>query len=143
MRFDNIKWILFFAALCLTSGVSAVSAQKIQVDLYHGQNSDVRNDVQEGRPLRRSFDKLFGYKMYEKLGSAECQIETGYDQWLLPSKAFFLRVGRVDDKRASLELFEGEKSIVSTQFDPKRSKPLIIRGPFYANGQLVLVVKTK
>lgn len=138
------RWLFVLGGLFLVVA-SGAQAQQINVDLYHAQNEGVRDDVKTEHPLRKGFDRLIGYRFYEKLGSATSKLESSYDQWLLPSKMFFLRFHRAapEDKEVTLELFKKKKSIFQGKFIPKKERPLIITGPQYGNGLLVLVLRCK
>ncbi|MFZ5806031.1 MAG: hypothetical protein ACOY3I_02315 [Verrucomicrobiota bacterium] len=128
--------------LILLGFASCVFAKpSVQVVLYHGLNDGVKNDVLANHPLRKSLNLLIGYRNYQKIGEAVCEPHASYDQWLLPSKVFFLRVNKIHPKKVRLELFQEKKSIIQSEFPLPRKKPLIITGPLYGNGRLVLVIE--
>ncbi|MFH1067497.1 MAG: hypothetical protein V1746_06315 [bacterium] len=117
-------------------------AQRVEVQLYHAQNSDVRDDLKPKHELRKSLDLLIGYRYYERLGSASCDLEKKARQRLQPHPMFALQLDRCGSASncVKLELFQESKSIFKGEFFPKPKTPLIITGPMYANGRLVLVL---
>jgi hypothetical protein len=114
----------------------------LKVELFLAQNTGVRNDVDDSHPLRKRFDKLFGYKAYELVGSNSCSMADQGTFELLPSKNFSIRVQRPSTTKPDLlfELFQNGKPMFQGTFVPKKYCPLIIKGPYYDRGELVMAI---
>lgn len=136
--------ILLSVGAVLLLSATPLFAQRIEVQLYHAQNSDVRDDLKPGHALRKSLDKLIGYRYYEMLGSAACNLDEKAQQRIQPHPMFAMQLNREKaSDHVKLELFQEGKSILKGEFLPKPQVPLIITGPLYANGRLVLVLTAR
>jgi hypothetical protein len=109
--------------------------------LYYGSETG-KDTLDESDPLKKSLVKLIGYPHYEKLGCADTLIDVTYSQWLLPCKVFYLEFKPVPEKPGTFqfELFKDKTSLLSGEFRPRKRAPLIITGPHYGEGRLVLII---
>jgi hypothetical protein len=89
--------------------------------------------------------RIFGYKQLRVLGQAQQKIKTGEEDWLLPSKRFYVKV---DTKNpipngylVNLQLYQEDKMLVEANVKLARGNPLYIRGPQVGNGQLIIVLQ--
>lgn len=110
--------------------------------LYCGNNDPHKDSLDETDPLKKNLVKLIGYPHYEKLGCADTRIDVTYSQWLLPCKVFYLEFKPVPEKPGTFqfELFKDKTSLLSGEFRPRKRAPLIITGPHYGEGRLVLII---
>jgi hypothetical protein len=140
---NNMK-ILLFSLFFLFTLTFLAEAQNFQVELYQATMKPIADDIQTTNPLRKSMNKFIGYPYYQKLGSATCSMENSNSEWLIPSKTLFLELKRPDPLKPGiyLELFQEKRSIFKGVFNPKRKHPLIITGPHYGEGRLVMVLST-
>ena len=89
--------------------------------------------------------RIFGYKQLRVLGQAQKKIKTGEEDWLLPSKQFYVKV---DTKNpipngylVNLQLYQENKMLVEANVKLARGNPLYIRGPQVGNGQLIIALQ--
>src|SRR5262250_1133716 len=87
----------------------------------------------------KQMSRIFGYKQLRVLGQAQQKIKTGEEDWLLPSKRFYVKV---DTKNpipqgylVNLQLYQENKMLVEANVKLARNTPLYIRGPQVGNGQ--------
>jgi hypothetical protein len=102
--------------------------------------------------LRRYAGKLkniFGYNQYELIGESSARMDEPYERWLVPSKDFSLSVrsqneaGSRHSASSNISLFQGKRRLAEFEANLSSQRPLFIRGPFYAGGQLVIVVHVR
>ena len=87
---------------------------------------------------------VFGYNEFRVLGQKRKNVTKGLEDWLVPSRQFFLRV---DTKGLlpggyllGLELLKEDRVIVEADVKLNRERPLFIRGPFVGQGQLIILL---
>ena len=87
---------------------------------------------------------VFGYNQFRLLGQKREVVTKGTEDWLVPSKQFFLRVDTKnpvpDGYALGLELKREDHVIVSADVNLNRKRPLYIRGPFVGEGQLLILL---
>ena len=87
--------------------------------------------------------KIFGYNEFHLLGEKRKAIDTGQEDWLVPSRQFILRVDTsdpiADGYALALQLLEEDRVIVDASVKLKRDHPLFIRGPFVGDGQILIL----
>jgi hypothetical protein len=101
--------------------------------------------------LRKYAGKLkniFGYNQYELIGESSARIDDPKERWLVPSKDFSLSVqshyeAGVRRPPTRITLFQGSHRVAEFEANLTSGRPLFIRGPFYARGQLVIVVHVR
>lgn len=135
---------LLFLAFGLVAAVVAAdpATTQFRVSLIHGQNDEITDNLQECAKFRQSLVRLFGYARYERLGTATGNVTIGTPAYLQPTWAFGMKV-QADPSTANLyhyELFQEKQPMFKGRFVPKDDIPLIIRGPEYNRGILILVV---
>lgn len=91
---------------------------------------------------------IFGYKHYELIGShTEALEESRGERWLIPSKIFSLRVSQEksgkDTHLLDIELYQKDRTLVTTRARLGRDSPLFVRGPSFGTGQLLIVLSVK
>ena len=92
----------------------------------------------------KQISRIFGYKELNVIGQAQQTIKTGEEDWLVPSKRFYLKV---DTKNPiphgyllALELYQEDKLLVEATIKLARGNPLYIRGPQVGSGQLIIAL---
>ena len=98
--------------------------------------------------LRLFADKLkniFGYNQFELVGEHSEKMDDPYERWLIPSKDFCLSVkthtGPGERYPMKIALFQNRHRLVQFEARLNSDSPLFIRGPLYAGGQLVIVLR--
>ncbi len=93
----------------------------------------------------KQISRIFGYKQVRLIGQAQKKIKTGEEDWLLPSKRFYVKV---DTKNpipqgylVNLQLYQEDKMLVEANVKLARGNPLYIRGPQVGNGQLIIALQ--
>lgn len=99
-------------------------------------------------PYERSLKRVFGYNQFEIIGQKSIDLGINDEQWLLPSRRFFMRVGgarKVEQGgfEFDLALFHDKKLLVDTTVRLGKSSPLLIRGPQCGKGQLIIVLEVE
>lgn len=96
------------------------------------------------RPQAESLQKIFGYNEFRLLGEKKKAMNTGQEDWLVPSRQFVLHVDALsaisDGYALALALKEEDRQIVEAKVKLKRDHPLFIRGPFVGNGQILILL---
>lgn len=90
--------------------------------------------------------RIFGYKGLRVIGQAQQKIKTGEEDWLVPSKRFYVKI---DTKNpipngylVGLQLYQDDNLLVEASVKLARGHPLYIRGPQVGNGQLIIALVT-
>ncbi len=93
----------------------------------------------------KQISRIFGYKQLRVIGQAQKNIKTGEEDWLLPSKRFYVKV---DTKNpiphgylVNLQLYQEDKMLVEANVKLARGNPLYIRGPQVGDGQLIIALQ--
>jgi hypothetical protein len=91
--------------------------------------------------------KVFGYNSLYLLGEKKRDLVSGAEEWLVPSRAFFFKVQVLGKKptcyELQIELYRGQKLLVTSHTRLARDAPLYIRGPQWGGGQLVLLLEVR
>ena len=96
--------------------------------------------------LRRYAGKLkdiFGYNQFQLVGEYSDRADAPNERLLTPGKDFALSVKSVPEaggRHARVVLFQNHRRIAEFETHLSPDSPLFIRGPFYARGQLVIVL---
>lgn len=141
-----MKKLLF--SLCIVGWVLPVVGgefEEARFSLIHAQNEGIEESIPLGPELRASLQKLFGYEKYRVLGEVRSSLKENEVLVFEPNTAFSLKISRVSDAPCLYEfdVLQEKQSLMKGQYHPKPDVPLIIRGPFYDQGNLVLVVRSK
>lgn len=115
----------------------------MKLSLFHAQNSEIRDDLEEGSPLKKSLRRLVGYERYERIGEATADLSRPGRKELSPSPMFCLVLTpKPEDPRIyHYALLQKDQLILEGSLTPKNKVPLIITGPEYGRGRLVLIVE--
>lgn len=114
--------------------------------VYATPRAEEARDEPKLAPFRKELSKVFGYGHFRILGDQTKSVDEG-ERWVIPGRGFSVLLqprklgrGRVE---MHIELFQDKKLLVATDARVLRENPLFIRGPLYANGQLVIVLAVK
>jgi len=93
--------------------------------------------------VRGTLKEFFNYNQYEVIGQSRQSLD-GEGDWNTTSKYFSLHVGaKPTDKstyQLDLQLFQQQKLLLTTEAKLTKSSPLVIRGPWVGDGQLLLLL---
>ena len=144
----SVAVAVVWLALGLPAVVTTASAQSGDVlygALVLATNSEHPDPPPEAlRSHVENLKKVFGYNEFHLLGEKRKAVPTGKEDWLVPSRQFFLRVDTrnpvVGGYALSLQLVQDDQVLVEADVKVKRDRPLFIRGPFVGDGQLLILL---
>ncbi len=93
--------------------------------------------------------KVFGYNSLYLLGEKKQKRDLvwGGEEWLVPTKEFFLRVQCLSREETyynlRVELYRGKELLVTTDARLAKDAPLYIRGPQWGRGQLIFLLEVR
>jgi hypothetical protein len=127
------------------AGIQQGNFKQVRFSLIHAQNKGIEETMPIPAKLRKSLDLLFGYSKYRVLGEARSDLSSGKEVPFQPNSLFYIKLSRVTDQPNcySFELMQEDASLVKGKYSPKKEVPLIIRGPFYDKGNLILVIQSE
>lgn len=89
---------------------------------------------------------LFGYRYYQLLGQTTQTIREDKESWLVPSRDFFLKVDNFKPAkkgyRMKVTLFQERRQVMQAVVK-LRDGPLVIRGPAWGNGTVIIMLAAK
>lgn len=92
----------------------------------------------------KNLQAVFGYNEFRILGRKRAVVVKGTEDWLVPSRQFFLRVDTKNPIAGGyalgLELRQEDRLIVQADVKLNRERPLFISGPFVGQGQLIILL---
>lgn len=95
-------------------------------------------------PYLKGFKKVFGYNSYYLVGESRNSIHLKEEVWVIPSKKLFLHVraniAEKDSYVVDLELYCGDKRVLTTTANLRAGSPLVVRGPEWGKGQFILIL---
>lgn len=152
----RLQSLLVSATLSLAFGGTTAHAQQSQPQdtasrdvLYGALVMATKSDHPQPPPealktQAKNLEQIFGYNEFHLLGEKKKAINTGQEDWLVPSRQFILRVDTknpiADGYALALELLEEDRVIVDASVKLKRDHPLFIRGPFVGEGQILILL---
>ena len=99
---------------------------------------------EELRSQAANLHTIFGYNEFRVLGNKRKPVTKVPEDWLVPSKQFFLRVDTKNPVPGGyvfgLELLKDDHPIVEANVRLNRERPLFISGPFVGRGQLIILL---
>ena len=94
-----------------------------------------------------TIEKVFGYNSLYLLGEKKRDLVSGTEEWLVPSKEFFVKVQSLERQptfyRLRVELYRDKDLLVTTEVKLAKDAPLYIRGPQWGGGQLVFLLEVQ
>ena len=136
------------------AGAPARATPTPAVDVLYGAlilatRSDDPRPAELPAPLRPLAKQLgvFGYNQFQVLGEKRAAVPTGTEDWLVPSRQFFLRVDtrnrlpEGDGYQLDLQLFQHDRPLTTVDCRLRRERPLFIRGPLVGAGQLIILLR--
>lgn len=149
MRLSLITCLLLGILLPVTGSEASATdvaspSKEIVITLYLGQNTEIQDDPTIRPRLRENLVKLFGYSRYQRIGIDMVYPHSNSPVTARPNKLFSMTVYAVNpaSPRYEFELKLEDQSVLKGSFIPKPGIPIIIKGPLYGEGQLILVVDT-
>ncbi len=117
----------------------------VKFSLIHAQSERIEETMPVSPKLRKSLELLFGYSKYRIMGEARSDLPEGKPVCFQPHPLFFITLSRSPDEPNcyDFELMQKDESLIKGKYIPKKEVPLIIRGPFYDQGNLVLVIESE
>ena len=96
------------------------------------------------RGQAKNLEEVFGYNEFKVVGERRKTVVTGQEDWLVPSRQFFLRVDTKSPTQGGyslgLQLLQQDRVVVDADAKLSRERPLFIRGPFVGQGQLLILL---
>ena len=96
-------------------------------------------------PLLSHLLPVFGYNTYYLLGKKKQKIVEGDETWLVPSKEFYFRIiclaREKNAYRIKAELYRKKELLLETEARLARDEPLLIGGPGWGDGKLILILR--
>ena len=98
-------------------------------------------------PFEKTLRTYFGYDRYEIVGENMIPLDLQKGPWLIPSDELYLKVFLEKKEGPAhllyLELYQGKKQILTSRARLGVGGPLFIRGPFWGQGQLIIMLMVK
>lgn len=137
--------------LCLIiPGFALPSSAKAQGETLYGALIMATNadhpapPPEELRTQAGNLHAVFGYNEFRVLGRKRELVTKGTEDWLVPSRQFFLRVDTKNPIAGGyalgVELLKDDRVIVGANVKLNRERPLFINGPFVGQGQLIILL---
>jgi len=147
MKMKTGLFTCLITLLVLTTARAQESAKltEVKFSLIHAQSERIEETMPVAPKLRKSLETLFGYEKYRIMGEARSELPEGKPVTFQPHPKFFIKLSRTPKKPNcyDFELIQNDESLVKGKYIPKKKVPLIIRGPFYDQGNLVLVIESE
>jgi hypothetical protein len=97
--------------------------------------------------LAPTIREIFGYNSLYLLGEKKRALFHGSEEWLMPTKEFFLKVQCLSQELTSylvrIELYREKNLLLTTEARLAREAPLYIRGPQWGRGLLIFVLEVR
>ncbi len=138
-----------FGVFLLLGNVGFVHAEE---SVWSGLVLATNEDSPKDPPVELAFLKsklknIFGYNQFQLIGDHTEVINDPDEHWLMPGNLFSLRVDSKSNSTPGylvrLQLYQEKKMLVETEAKLGRQSPLLIRGPLYGNGQLIIILLVK
>lgn len=141
---------LWFLRLCLLLVLSAgaaplYAAETIWSALIYATNEKKPIPApKQLAELSQKLESVFGYNQIQLLSEHRCPMKDESQKWLLPGKPFSLSVHSEPPSpqgyQLNLQLFQDKRLLVKTGAALNKGCPILIKGPLYANGQLIIAL---
>jgi hypothetical protein len=152
---SRARWALVASILLLVgdAGVAGVRSEDIMwggLIFAENPSKDGPTKISSRWPAalagrEKQISRIFGYKQLRVIGQAQQKIKTGEEDWLVPSKRFYLKVDTKypipNGYLLNLQLYQEDKMLVEANVQLARGNPLYIRGPQVGNGQLIIALQ--
>lgn len=123
--------------------LASASLPTVEAMVLFATNEPTPRNDELVAPFATDLHEVFGYNNYEVIGRKKRVMESSSEQWLVPSREFYLKLfGRPDKAflRIYAELYQQKKLLLSLEAELVVDKPLFIRGPQWGKGQLIIVL---
>ncbi len=147
MRRRAIVWALLAGIALVLAGHQSVWADdRVWSALVLATNeSPAKPMPQDLESFGDDLRKIFGYNSFYILGEKRKRVVEGTEEWLISSKAVFLKLTAVNKNMASyelkLDLYANKSLALTSRVKLAREDPLYIRGPQWGNGQLIYILQ--
>ncbi|MGC1480331.1 MAG: hypothetical protein WA771_07495 [Chthoniobacterales bacterium] len=134
---------------CAALGVPTASgADKIWTGLVLATTEEPAKPVEEDlEPFVDEIREIFGYNSYYLLRQKKEKILEGTEEWVVPTKKFFLKLRCTERTetayRLNIELYAEDRFILTSDVELARDAPLFIRGPQWGKGRLIFVMEVR
>jgi hypothetical protein len=99
------------------------------------------------KKLAPAIKEIFGYNSLYLVGEKKRDLFPGSEEWLIPSKEFFLKVECLSQELTSyllrIQLYREKTLLVTTEAKLAKDAPLYIRGPQWGRGLLIFVLEVR
>jgi hypothetical protein len=142
---NGALYVAALLALAVTTAPRAQAAKTVWSGLIIAENVDHPTPVPpELVPIEQTLKELFGYNQFEIIGQSRKRLKTGEEDWLASSKYFSLHVDARGEEAfgylLNLKLYKENEVLLELGTKLSRHSPLVIKGPFVGNGQLLIVL---
>lgn len=130
------------------AGAARAADASVWSALVFASNEDhPKSAPAELQKFAAKLESVFGYNQFELIGQHTELMDAPSERWLIPSKDFSLRVASQTSPGKGfglkLELYQEAKQLTKFEARLGPQSPLLIRGPLYAGGQLIIVLLVK
>ncbi len=124
------------------------AADRIWTGLVLATTEEPPKPPSEGlEPYVDQIHEVFGYNTYYLLEDDKEKILAGTEEWVVPTKRFFLKMrvrGRTEAAyQVGLELYADDRFILTSDVELARDAPLFIRGPQWGKGRLIFILEVR
>jgi hypothetical protein len=142
---NGALFVTAFLALVVNVAPGANAAQSVWSGLIIARNVEHPAPTPpELVPLEQTLKDLFGYNQFQIIGQSRKRLKTGQEDWLASSKYFSLHVDARGEEKSgyllNLKLYKENELLLEWDTKLGKQSPLVIKGPFVGNGQLLLVL---
>lgn len=149
MRYSFLPRLFFSSLFCLFFSVAGARSSSAAEDvvwsglIYATNEKSPAPAPKELAPFGSKLQNVFGYNQFQLLSQHREIMDSQSEHWLIPGNEFNLRV---DTQKAhgkyllNLQLYLEKRLLVQTEAKLARQSPLFLRGPLYADGQLIIVL---
>jgi len=144
MPFKFLVLLLAFSVLGLSAGHAA---EKIRAALYLADNEPLLPGAPYAPPrLHQQLVAVFGFMHYRLLKQQDFPLRNEWQQWFMPRRDFFMGIRplhRLPDepKMIDYEIYKDGFIVVKGTYELHEGTPLLINGPDFRRGRLILVLE--
>ena len=140
--------VLILLSLSVWATVVRADGDRIWSALVLATKEDPEKPVPESlTEMAPVIQKVFGFTSLYLLGEKKRNLVSGGEEWLVPSREFFFKVQCLSRRETAynlrIELYRGEKLLLTTAVKLARGAPLYIRGPRWGEGQLIFLFEVQ
>jgi len=144
------RWNFLAAPLLAWIAMNAAHAgDSVSASLYLAENDPPPSTaLLAPEKLEVRLHSVFGYKHYELLKSDTINLKNHWEQWFVPRKDLFLKVEPLkptdDEPRVvNFEIYKDGFLVANGQYEPDSDTPLMVKGPDFKQGRLIIVLEAR